>query len=294
MSLLAILIGLALDRLVPALDRWRNLGWSKTFAAWVRARLAPYPRLQGNVTLLAIVLTPVLAIAALQILLTQWLMFLGFLYSVGILVYCLGPKDQSRLVHRYLDASRDGDTESAQGALQELLPHPLPETEQARLSALVDTILVQTHERLLAILFWFGVLGPMGAVLYRLSAQLVRNLQHGDYQDDDTFRLALLRLHNLLAWIPSHLTVLSYAVMGSFVDALHAWRACDTAAETDPHPPSQRLLVRVGLASLRFQCPQPEGDCKPEAVRETLGLCGRSLIAWVTVLALMTLAGLTS
>jgi AmpE protein len=294
MSLLAILIGLAFDRLVPALDHWRNLGWSNLFTTWVRARLAGHPHLRGIATLLAIVLPPVLAIAMVQTLLSEWFMFLGFLFSVGVLVYCLGPKDQSRLVHSYLDASERGDTATAEATLQELLPHPLPETEEARLAALVETILIQTHERLLAILFWFGVLGPMGAVLYRLTAQQLRNLPAAGEADDAAFRHAVLRLHSLLAWIPTHLTVLGYAVMGSFVDALHAWREHDTAAPDTLPPPSHRLLVRVGLASMRLQCPQPAGDCKPTAVRETLGLCGRSLIAWVTVLALMTLGGFTA
>ena len=36
--------------------------------------------------------------------------------------------------------------------------------------------------------------------------------------------IIVTRLDDLLSWIPARVTALSYAVMGSFEDALHCWR----------------------------------------------------------------------
>jgi hypothetical protein len=87
--------------------------------------------------------------------------------------------------------------------------------------------------------------------------------------------------------------------MGSFVHALHAWQNApsEEATENTGHtqPQSHRLLIRIGKASLQFDNHPPQNDSQyNEAIRETLGLCGRSLVVWITILALMTLAGWAS
>jgi len=188
------------------------------------------------------------------------------------------------------------------------------------------------------------VLGPMGAVLYRLTLALSQNKEKDQHNPqaitDDAenptensaensaensleindgndfnadfnteFNDAVKRLHFLLGWIPSHLTALSYAVMGSFVHALNVWkdrRKEGSATGPDKDQQERRntvestidgttanrdLLLRVGLASLQFNTNPPQDN---NAVRETLGLCGRSLVAWITILAIMTLAGWAS
>jgi membrane protein required for beta-lactamase induction len=138
------------------------------------------------------------------------------------------------------------------------------------------------------------VLGPMGAVLYRLTVELLRLPAEPAVAANDPFRAARERLYWLLAWLPAHLAALSYAVMGSFVHALHAWQGRTESAEegaVDNRPASHRLLLLIGHGALQFD-KAPAQD--HSAIREALGLCGRSLIAWVTVLALLTLAGWTS
>jgi len=77
---------------------------------------------------------------------------------------------------------------------------------------------------------------------------------------------------------------------------MHAWQDAPLEeSDTDNSPKSHRLLLRIGFASLQFDNKPPQDNTQHnDAIRETLGLCGRSLVAWVTVLALMTLAGWAS
>ncbi|HEC18913.1 MAG TPA: regulatory signaling modulator protein AmpE [Gammaproteobacteria bacterium] len=303
MSLLAILISLIFERFLPPLHRLRSLAWIGPYHQWMCARLADHPRWQGVPCLLVIVLLPVGGIGLAQYLLNDLLLFFGFVFSILVLTYSLGPKDRHYRVQQYLDAEDNGDTDSAQRLLEDIFAdqecaaeHSTPPEEAAtRARLLSEYVLVQTHEQLLAILFWFVVLGPMGAMLYRLTVELMRaECCTRGCNEPSEFQAAIQRLHYLLAWIPSRLTALSYAVMGSFVHAMHAWQNTpleETDSHKDTTPPSHRLLVRIGLASLQFDHQPPQDN---EAVRETLGLCGRSLVAWVTILALMTLAGWAS
>jgi len=46
------------------------------------------------------------------------------------------------------------------------------------------------------------------------------------------------------------------------------------------------------MAWLKSTCGFSDRRGSTQAIEETLGLCGRSLIAWVTILALLTLSGL--
>lgn len=314
MSLLALLISLLLKKVLPALHDLRSLAWITRYQQWVQTGLADHEKWHGIPSVLIIVLPPVIGVAIIQYWLNDLLVFFSFVFSILVLTYCLGPKDRHQLAHQYLEAEENEDADNAQVALEaifsDVAPEALPQDKAARARLLREEMLIQTHEQLLAILFWFVVLGPMGAVLYRLAVQLQQqttgetNVETDDETDaktkDAEFHAAVTRLHELLAWIPSHLAALSYAVMGSFTHAMHAWQNAPLEEENsnntdDTTPASHRLLIRIGLASLQFDNHPPQDDAQHnDAIRETLGLCGRSLVAWVTILALMTLAGWAS
>lgn len=324
MSLLVILISLALEKLAPPLDRLRNLTWFEHYSLWLRQRFVSHEHWRGTPALLIVVLIPTLGVAVAQSALNELSVFFSFIFNIVILSYCLGLKNKLHLVHQYLDTVESNDSETAQTLLDKLLQiathNALPEDEQGRDKALVETILIVTHDRILGVLFWFAILGPMGAIFYRLTVELM-HLQKQQTPDADNadFNAASLYLYHLLAWIPAHLTALSYAVTGSFVHALNAWRnnheetiegdiptdeesaiTPNTIPEShqplESHQPvkslqlvkSHQLLTRIGLSALQLDTIPPQDT---SAIRKTLGLCGRSLIAWVTILALLTLAG---
>jgi len=340
MSLLAILISLALEKFLPTLNGLRNLNWIAHYQQWIHARLAKHPKWQGIPSLLIIILLPVVGTAAVQHYLNDLLAPFSFLFSVVVLTYCLGPQDEHRRVNNYLNAIEDenrSDTDNIQIELSEVLQaggvagDATAMDDETRINRLIYAVLTITHERILAILFWFVVLGPLGAVLYQLTLALLLNREQNKQQplnnlqnasqvagddnaeiqmeDSDNFNDAVKRLHHLLGWIPSHLSALSYAVMGSFAHALHAWRdrrkkEATTSPDKDQmdrrntfddttttESPNRDLLLRIGIAALQFNSNPPKDN---NAVRETLGLCGRSLVAWITILAIMTLAGWAS
>ncbi len=283
MFLLAILISLALERLVPALDRLRGILWFRQYADGLRRKLLPEDSRRGTLTVLLTVLPPVLLVGLAQYLLDMQLWLFSFGLSLAVLIYALGPRDMDRQVKTYLEA-RAQDDERAQGILHEFLPFPVPDSEQARTDVVIDMIFVLTHERVLAVFFWFVLLGPMGAILYRLVSELVSTPPENANED---YWLAATRLHMLLAWLPAHLSALSFAVMGSFMHALQVWHETSLRDMSRVPVVCHQYIIRTGRAALQLE--QIDAN---QAIEEALGLCHRSLIAWITILALLTLSGL--
>lgn len=300
MSLIAIFISLALEKLIPDIDAFRKITWFGRFSDWLCAQLDHFPQLRGAPALLLVILLPVLGIGLIQLFLDDLLLLLGYLFGIAVLTYCLGPRNPLYAVNNYLDAVDENFTETANAALDVALDGNIPDDEDLP-ETLVNTLLIQTHERILGVLFWFIVLGPIGAVLYRLTVVQAGRERQYPRLDNPQFSATAMQLHELLAWIPCRLTAISYAIMGSFTHALQAWQsrpetqqpeveaiAVDAAMDVTTEPASHQLLRRVGLGSLQYDHNIP---AEIFSVREAFGLCSRSVIAWLTLFAMLTLAG---
>ncbi|MGH8119293.1 MAG: hypothetical protein ACRESK_01615, partial [Gammaproteobacteria bacterium] len=153
---------------------------------------------------------------------------------------------------------------------------------------LLEGILVYANHRLFAVLFWFMVLGPCGAVLYRLATALLQQYQeiHGGYGD------SARDLCNILDWPASRLFALGNALTGNMVDALEAWREVEQNSLTV----NENIIRASGLGALNYH---PSGDETEHLlddriywVRALQGMLNRTLLVWLTVLGLMTLSGL--
>jgi adenosylcobinamide-phosphate synthase len=145
-------------------------------------------------------------------------------------------------------------------------------------------------------IFWFLVLGPLGAMLQRLAAVLDRLWGHRTARFTE-FGWAAARLDDLLSWIPARITALSYAVMGSFEDALHCWRRkAGMWSDISSGP-----LLASGLGALHLaNCDENEEQdvygntaLNPAAlpgagdVRRAVALVWRVLLFWLAVGTLM-------
>ncbi|MEW6354255.1 MAG: regulatory signaling modulator protein AmpE [Pseudomonadota bacterium] len=293
MTLIAILISLGMDKSVATLQDLRRFGWFVQFARWLRARLAQFGN--GPFGVLLIVGLPVLAVGVVSYALYEALDLLGFLFGVAVLLFALGPKNLDEQIQGYIDARERGDTEAAHHLATGILHEQLPGSAFQLTRAITESILVQAHERILAVLFWFAVLGPVGAALYRLSA-ILNNVTRKE-REISPYAQAAARLHAILDWVPARLAALGYAVTGSFVDAVANWRASGEKWAGRWEESSTGVLLASGLGALQLDDSQPaapaEFDLQSEVdqIKATQALVWRTLVAWVVVIALMTLAG---
>ena len=110
---------------------------------------------------------------------------------------------------------------------------------------------MQANNRIFGVMFWFMVLGPAGAWLYRVSDLLRRRAafeaaRQGVPAHGGDLGSVLTDLHGALAWMPARLAALSYALAGSFEDAVGNWKVAVDSAGAGLLDRAEGLLARVG------------------------------------------------
>jgi len=216
MLLIATICALLLERLLGQLPWWGRPLLLQITVRGARG-LLPWPRLWASPAIVPLLLAPPLALTAL---IEQQIEspFVSLGYSALLLLLCLGPRDLADDVHDLLRAYAAGDEATTRRLARALQRGPTPDPSHR---SLVGAMFIQSHERLFGVLLWFFVLGPLGAVAYRIVSRLPR-LLHGDGSTPASdFADAL---HGLLAWIPARITALLFGLAGSLDDALQAWR----------------------------------------------------------------------
>lgn len=303
MNLIALLIGLIIERLATQLFHLRELRWLDRIidSGFHQAkRFANWPASIPVILLVVMLVLPVIVIRLLIFSLGDAL--LGFPYlvlAIVVLFFSLGPKDIGENVVEYCHALEDADDERIQRTAKVIVESDVPDDPRERIHRVEQAVCVQANNRLFAVIFWFVVLGPLGAWTYRVTDLIRRRAVFNvSRQDDETETTAEVRdasamLHGWLAWVPARLTAIGYAIAGHFDGALAAWRRSDDKSDNSPSDSSEHLLARVGIGALALE----DGDDDDLIARGVRGataanqLVFRLLIIWAVAIATMTLYG---
>jgi len=175
MSLLAILISLAIEHYVNTVTQFRNYNWIATFSDWVKEKFSETEFWNDTLGLIATILVPVFGCAIIFGALNNAMGLLGFLFSLLVLVYCIGPTRVLHTVRLYIDAAEHEDEHSSQTYVNEILDSEDTEINDETHAKICDKLITSTNEGILSIFFWFILLGPMGALMCRMVSILYRN-----------------------------------------------------------------------------------------------------------------------
>jgi membrane protein required for beta-lactamase induction len=276
----------------------RELRWLDRYcdkaAQWLAGRSGPGLLAGAVVTMLL----PVSPIAAVSWSLGSTLLGLPqFVFAVFLLLLSFGPRDLKDEVDDYVAALERGDREAAASSARELLEGDAQRHSPGARAAIEDSIFVQANNRIFGVIFWFLVLGAAGAWLFRVSDLLRRRaafevLRTGQPAGGDSFSGALAQVHGVLAWVPARLAALSYALAGSFEDAVGNWRIAVDGAGNGLVERSEDLLARVGRGSLQpsiAAVPAAEPDLA--TARGAWRIVVRALWIWLAAVAVLVLAG---
>lgn len=285
MYFLALILGLTVERVLAHLLHLRNHGLLADTTCWMLDRGSRY------LPSAWLVLVLVLALLVAPVAGSAWAMgdtllgMPGLVFSVVVLVYALGPDDLESQVDAYLAALNQGDAAEADRIGAELLEAELPEERVARTRALTEAILVQANNRVFSIVFWFALLGPAGAWAMRVT-DLARHRLTEDAAGSP-MALAAGTLHGVLAWAPSRLVALGYALAGSFQDAFADWRTLYQTYTGHFLEVNNEVVACAGWGALG---PVIEHD-EARRVRQALSLVTRTLVIWLVTIGLLTLSG---
>lgn len=326
MSFFAVLLALVIEQLRPlprdnwvhhALVSWvrwtgRNFDAGRERHAWVVWGVsvgAP-----GGVLLLAY-----LGIA-------HWSLVLALLCNVAVLYLTLGFRQFSHHYTEIRDALDRGDEGEARRLLADwrhLDASELPRTELLR--HVIEHSLLAAHRHVFGVFFWFVLfsslgLGPLGAVLYRMAEFAARYWSYPSkalgVPANERLMAVSQQMFALIDHVPSRMTAFGFAVVGNFEEAINAWRRDASLWKHSNEgvilaSASGALGVQLGGSAAPGVTPDrsrgfdtgPVDDAAAEGstagdppqlghLRSVVGLVWRSVVLWMLLLALLTLANL--
>lgn len=284
-ELVAALIVLLVLMLWPGnIAGLRRFGW---YRAWLDA--LDFAEGGGRVAL-ALVL-PVVACALIAHFIQHWIYAVAALaFAVLILFYTFGPRE----LESDFEAVLKEDDPAARAAAAENL-RSLPDGAPRAFTAaeLVEAAVTASLRRRFGVLFWFFLLGPAGALAYRLA--WVTANSDAERVDPRT-RHAARRFALALDWIPAHLMVLAMALVSDFdavIGTWRAWHAQPGSSAWDLDPDFLASVARSGVdADIRAGDGANMSTLDPiEELADARRLMFRVLIVWLAVVALIVLAG---
>jgi len=302
MNLIALLIGLVVERLATQLFHWRRMRWLDRIidSGFDQARrLANWPPLLLIILLAIFLVLPVFGVI---ILLGGTLReFTYLLLAIVVLFFSLGPHDIGEDVDDYCEALESENEEDIVRAAKAIVEGDVPTESLQRIQCVEESVCVQANNRLFAVIFWFMLLGPLAAWAYRVTDLIRRravfNAARSEADDADAERIrdAAESLHGWLAWIPARLTAVGYATAGHFDEAIAALRAPTEQTGLSLSEQNEKLLARVGVAALALQ-QDPDESMTARGARGAVAanrLVFRLLLIWAVIISAMTLYGLT-
>lgn len=289
MTFVVLLIGVLIDRFVEQLGAWRSRPWFDVYIRLLHERLDGIALWNGTVGALVAVLIPVAVVWFVWWLLASIAGVFGVLFSLAVLVFALGPRELHAQLNHYLEAVQADQPETAQKIAAQITHQQSVTEPAAQHRSVSEAALIQANDRLFGIIFWFILLGPVGAALYRVTCQF-QEAALREYGSKQELFDAALRLHGILAWVPARLLAVAYALAGSFDDAVADWKTRGENPETRFFEHTNTVLGNAGLSALR-RMEAGEKDALLD-IKLVINLITRALVIWLAVLGLFTLAGL--
>ncbi len=306
MSFFAILIALLLEQTRPlAYDNPVHAGlrgWTRS----VRRNLDAGQAAHGWLAWVLAVGVPALVAGGVYWALWVFSSVLAFAWMVGVLYVTLGFRQFSHHFTGIRQALEAGDDQAAREQLaqwQRVDAASLPRAELLR--QVIEHSVLAAHRHVFGVLaafvvFWWLGLGPAGAVFYRMAEYLSRNWRaRPDGTPSAALQQAAAQVWQWVDHLPVRVTALGFAVVGNFEEAVASWRgeASQYAAGSDGvllAATSGALGVRLAKPPVGVEADEAETSVRAEPqiahLASVVGLVWRSVVLWMLLLALLSLA----
>jgi AmpE protein len=290
MTIIAILIAFALCHFVRELGRFRNDRWLRAWTGLARDTFGSLPGWDGVTGFLLILALPLIALLLANQLATGLLGGTGaFLLALAVLIYTFGPRDLDTDIAAIID---EQDEEKRTAALAELLGGPVPDDPVTCRERTVEAVFRQALRRWFGVIFWFAVLGIVGAFLYRMVDWLV----DGDDALDPEQLALMQRLQQIMDWPAAQLMTLALAIATDFDSVFRAWKRYHDEqghglfeGDNGFLLAAARNVVLSGHAARDGYADQLDGPLL--GLQQAMDLTWRMLGVWLTALALLLLIG---
>jgi membrane protein required for beta-lactamase induction len=276
---LIILAVLLADASLPRETPWRQPQTVLTayLRLW-RRRLAGPGTVEPPWGIVATLLPPVIGVLILQSIAGWDRGPLAAAFAILVLFATLHYRRLDGEVEAYVHALEGGNPRALRAYAHDLADQEGPEPNAPNPATVIGGIFTRANHEWSAVIFWFVLLGPMGAVMQRLSVEMSRTEWMGP-----AYRPFAQQLQAVLAWVPARLMGLTFVAISPHRERIRlAWT--ETAQRTFASMPARNraLLSGLGLAALG-----PHRDDEAVRVRRSRGLILRTLVLWIIVLIVL-------
>lgn len=279
---------------------------------WLQSIFAPYAnfldrtfnggtRQHGIIAWCMGVLLPVVFLGASYILALLFVgYFAGFLISLVVLYFVLRFSYFGQHAEKIGANLKDQNIAPARQLLAEWENTDTDHYNANQIASVcIETTFKRAHQGMFAPILWFALLGPAGALLYRLAHILIVEWSQSGHQNE--FYQFSQRAFYYLDWLPARVTAACFAVVGDFEDAAYCWR---TQANNWPDQ-LLGMVLASGTGAMGVKLvdalpvhgilqPRPDIGLGDEAdadyVQAAVGLVWRVLLLMVGLLILLTFA----
>lgn len=290
MVIISVVICLLFERFLSSLHTIRNFSWLESLAKKF-TRIASNKSSIKNYVLIFLILLPApILFALITIQLSYIFTPLEFIFSLFALFYSLGPETFYDRLKDFCQAKQNNDEASAAWFTEKIIRRPLTEKEKSQLpQTLIYHLFPIVNDRIFAPIFWFSVLGPFGAILYRLSSRLDFIFSKGA-SAPELFSHNVSMVLSLLNWLPARLCALGFMLMGNFSNSLHYCKQKNIPRVLSFHQQhSNALLSCIGSGSIN--APVNPDKVNANNLKASAAIIRRNIELYVGVLALFTLMG---
>ncbi|MGA9827274.1 MAG: beta-lactamase induction protein [Rhodanobacteraceae bacterium] len=288
-TLLAVLLVAATSYAAPELARLRDFSW---LHIWLERWSGPTES-ERQVRLAWLVPVLLIVVCGLIQLLLRDVQFglPAFIFAVVVLFYCWGPRELEADVDTVLKAP---DNVRRSSAVQNLRAGTDGDVVPLEAAALVEASFVAALTRWFGVVFWFVLLGPVGALAYRVVQLIARDGRFGgslDSAEHDRF----VRVATALDWAPAHLMALTLALVSDFDTVLATWRNYHAAHGRGYFTLDLGFLGALARAGVDADVLAGDGyaaDISDPMIElaDARTVLRRVLLTWLAVIALLVLA----
>ena len=304
MTFLSLIAALVIEQLRPL--RPGNALYV-AFARYVNALARNFNAGQyrdGVISWLLAVLPVALATMAVYWALRHANVFLALAWNVAVLYLALGFRQFSHFYTEVMAALRAGDATRARQTLGRWRGEAAGEfTENEIVRVAIEKGLLRSHRHVFGVMAWFAVLGPVGAIGYRLAALLNDRWGPAADGEPDAFGVFARRAFDIIDWVPLRLTAFSFAIAGDFMGAVECWRSQAATWRSR----SQGIILAAaagalgvklggvlhGADGIEYRPQLGDGeDADVDTMEAAVGLIWRALVLWLFLILLATIASI--
>lgn len=325
MNFFAVLFALLFEQLKPLPHGNRVHDSVISWVRWTGRNFDAGRTHHATVVWCITVLGPALLTWGLHFAIARFSILLALAFDVLMLYLTLGFRQFSHYYTDIRDALERGDELEARRMLAEwrhLDASELPRTELLR--HVIEHSLLAAHRHVFGVFFWFVVLstlglGPAGAVLYRMAEFASRYWAFKSRTTDAPTNQRLMQVsRRIFGWIdhvPARLTAAGFAIVGNFEEAVNGWRrdaglwrhanegiilasaagALGVQLGGSAAPgvtPDRSKTFGAGTDVVDAEGSTPGQEAQLGHLQSVVGLVWRSVVLWMLLLALLTLANL--